>query len=345
VVVRRTIDPAHFPFISWGLALMRFRGGRHRRIGGLDVDDRNRVERGRSGRIARAGGIIGMAVGVVLLAVVVQQVHGTGHAFRVEQRDAAVALQARWEQRAPAPARVPEGEGLVRLHAPRLGPDFAHTVVAGTTQAALARGPGHYTGTALPGQPGNFAVAGHRVTHGAPFGDIDRLESCDALVVETATSWFVYRVLPLREEAPGVGGRQGRAGALPGRGTAARALPGRAGPARRRPGGPVPDRTGARAASGRGAGPPPPRARLITLTTCHPRYSARERLIVHGVLVAQYPRGAERRPSWPRADGDEPHRSARVPHRARHEPGVPGPGDGGHRAGAASSSGDWASCC
>ena len=39
---------------------------------------------------------------------------------------------------------------------------------------------------------------------------------------------------------------------------------------------------------------PAPRARLITLTTCHPRYSARERLIVHGVLVAQYPRGAER---------------------------------------------------
>lgn len=41
-------------------------------------------------------------------------------------------------------------------------------VVEGVGTEELKRGPGHYRGTALPGQPGNFAVAGHRTTYGAP---------------------------------------------------------------------------------------------------------------------------------------------------------------------------------
>ena len=262
-------------------------------FGGDHVNDRTMSGRGRSARFLRAGGITGMAIGTVLLAVVVQQVHGTGQTFQVAQRDAAVTLQARWEQPVPSAATVPEGEGIVRLYAPRLGPDFAYTVVAGTTQDALARGPGHYTGSALPGQPGNFAVAGHRVTHGAPFGDVDRLESCDALVVETDASWFVYRVLPMPEEAPGWAAGKGAQERC--RGVAPLPAPYR-------------DVTGqlvvepqavTRIAPVPGMLPgedlaPAARARLITLTTCHPRYSARERLIVHGVLVAQYPRSAGR---------------------------------------------------
>lgn len=35
-------------------------------------------------------------------------------------------------------------------------------ILEGTSEAALNRGVGHIPGTALPGQPGNLAVAGHR---------------------------------------------------------------------------------------------------------------------------------------------------------------------------------------
>jgi sortase (surface protein transpeptidase) len=36
----------------------------------------------------------------------------------------------------------------------------------------------------------NFAVAGHRVTHGAPFGHLDQLQGCDDIVVDDrATTW------------------------------------------------------------------------------------------------------------------------------------------------------------
>jgi len=52
----------------------------------------------------------------------------------------------------------------------------------------------------LPGEQGNFAVAGHRVSKGSPFNDLGLLNSCDAVVVETQDDWFVYRVLPMAEQ-------------------------------------------------------------------------------------------------------------------------------------------------
>ena len=70
----------------------------------------------------------------------------------------------------------------------------------GTNSDDLYIGPGHYAGTQMPGQQGNFAVAGHRVSKGSPFNDLGLLASCDAVVVETQDDWFVYRVLPMQEE-------------------------------------------------------------------------------------------------------------------------------------------------
>lgn len=71
------------------------------------------------------------------------------------------------------PNRVPgpplEGDGIAMLYVPALGPDFSFTVLEGTGQDTLATGPGHYIDTAMPGQPGNFGLAGHRVGKGAPF--------------------------------------------------------------------------------------------------------------------------------------------------------------------------------
>src|SRR5699024_4642862 len=61
----------------------------------------------------------------------------------------------------------------------------------------LLAGPGRYTASQMPGEAGNFAVAGHRVGKGAPFNDLGNLRSCDAIVVETFASWNVYRVMPM----------------------------------------------------------------------------------------------------------------------------------------------------
>jgi sortase A len=187
---------------------------------------------------------------------------------------------------APAPGRpaaASSGAPLVRLHVPRFGRSF--TVLEGTSQAVLARGPGHYPRTALPGQVGNTAIAGHRVTRGSPFQPAGSLVSCDALVVESRDTWWIYRVLPLPGEEDGWAGGAGARGRCAG--VAPIGVPGRqiVPPSDRSVIADVPGRPGEA-----------PTARLLTLTTCHPLFSARERLIVHAVLVRAQPR-AEGRPA------------------------------------------------
>src|SRR5206468_6770200 len=87
------------------------------------------------------------------------------------------------------------GAPVAVVHIPRLGSDYQRVIVEGTEQTQLAQGPGHYVGAAMPGQQGNFALAGHRVGKGSPFLDLDTMRPGDPIVVETATQWYVYRVL------------------------------------------------------------------------------------------------------------------------------------------------------
>ena len=68
-------------------------------------------------------------------------------------------------------------------------------VVEGTSVPDLRKGPGHYTGSPLPGQLGNSAIAGHRTTYGAPFGDLDQLAPGDTISVRTLTGTWDYEVL------------------------------------------------------------------------------------------------------------------------------------------------------
>jgi sortase A len=67
-------------------------------------------------------------------------------------------------------------------------------MVQGVGTSALRKGPGHYSDTPLPGQPGTVAVAGHRTTYLAPFRAIDRLRRGQPLVLEMPYGRFVYRV-------------------------------------------------------------------------------------------------------------------------------------------------------
>jgi LPXTG-site transpeptidase (sortase) family protein len=82
----------------------------------------------------------------------------------------------------PATANLPgppEGDVTALLQIPAIG--LSQFVVEGTATDDLAKGPGHYIGTAQPGQGGNVAIAGHRTTHGAPFYNIGALKPGDAI--------------------------------------------------------------------------------------------------------------------------------------------------------------------
>lgn len=95
----------------------------------------------------------------------------------------------------PPTLSKPKSEDLVaRLYIPRFGNQWERNVVEGITPDILSkRGLGHYPTTQMPGAIGNFAVAGHRNGYGQPLGDVDLLKPGDAIVVRTKDYWFVYK--------------------------------------------------------------------------------------------------------------------------------------------------------
>ena len=50
------------------------------------------------------------------------------------------------------------------------------------------------TSTIWNGQPGNFAIAGHRVTHGSPFRKLLELRKGDEVIVETGDAVYTYEL-------------------------------------------------------------------------------------------------------------------------------------------------------
>ena len=68
-------------------------------------------------------------------------------------------------------------------------------VVEGTTDEALKSGAGHYSDTPLPGQPGNIGIAGHRTTWGKPFADLDLLAPGDRVELHTPVGMFQYEMV------------------------------------------------------------------------------------------------------------------------------------------------------
>jgi sortase A len=277
--------------------------------GGFSPSPRPRAYPQRPDRVrtfARNAGEVLITLGMVVLLFVVYEVYWTDLISAGKQRDATSALDSRWQdstaggadaQRQDHFTGLGEGDGFAKMYIPAFGADFHFTIVEGTTESSLEIGPGHYTKTAYPGQPGNFAVAGHRVGKGAPFNDINLIQSCDAIVVETEYSWFVYRALPLAEEkqgwadtkatdpkCKGVGPLGGVYAAIDGQQI-------------------VPPTDGGVIAPVPPQGATPPSkgemASLMTLTTCHPRFSDKERLIVHAVLTKQWakdPKKLDERP-------------------------------------------------
>ncbi len=111
-------------------------------------------------------------------------------------------------------------------------------VVEGVRTTDLRNGAGHMPDTALPGQPGNAVISGHRTTWGMPFHELDQLDPGDRIEVDTALGTHIYAVRETRVVRPSeISVADPREGAW------------------------------------------------LTLTTCHPKFSARQRFVVIAELV------------------------------------------------------------
>lgn len=144
---------------------------------------------------ARGAGELLITFGLVVLLFAAYEVWGKTAAVNAQQNDLNDQLAQNFaSQPGPSASAAPTpplpGNALARLYIPKLNKNWV--VVQGVTQADIRYAPGHYPKTAMPGQIGNFSVAGHR--NRAIFWDLDQLRPGDPVVVETAQSWFVYTV-------------------------------------------------------------------------------------------------------------------------------------------------------
>lgn len=215
----------------------------------------------------RGFGEVLITLGAVLLLFVAYEVWWTTFlANRAAERNVA-EIQQTWGDPEPrsvagltpvaAPAEVTTppaiGTPFALMTIPRLGDNMNNKpVLQGVGLDELAQGVGHYPDTALPGQPGNFAVAAHRITLGEPLRYVETLEVGDNVYVETETYWYTYRLIQtqivLPDEVWTVGPN------------------------------PLVDDPAA-----------PPR-KLITLTTCHPTFGNSHRWIWWGELATATPK-------------------------------------------------------
>ncbi len=199
--------------------------------------------------------------GLIVLLFVVYEIFVTDFLNGQRQDDLNREVHAEWEADPPVLGSQVPGDAFAVLHIPRLGEDYQRVVLEGTAYADLKDGPGHYADSALPGEVGNVAIAGHRTTYGSPFRDLDLMRPGDPIVVETADSWFVYRVLG----DPATGDFGADPSGIPGQHIV------------------LPTDVQVINPTPNAAADAPATGHYLTLTTCHPRFSAAERLIIHAV--------------------------------------------------------------
>jgi len=210
--------------------------------------------------LIRGFGELCLTVGVILLLFIAYLFWGTAWQASNAQHAFASQLNRQWAQSGssstpfdprPDALHLVTGQPFAFIRIPAFGKSWRFTIIQGTTLAQLNVSPGHVPGTQLPGQLGNFAVAGHRVTAGNPFWSEPSLKNGDLIYVETQANTYTYRVVGKRWVAP----------------TDLSVLDA------------VPGHPHAQ-----------PTQRLITLITCDPAWTGTHRVIVTGVLVRAQPR-------------------------------------------------------
>ncbi|WP_411081596.1 class E sortase [Streptomyces sp. cmx-18-6] len=207
---------------------------------------------------SRAVGEIFISLGVLMLLFVTYQLWWTN--VRAEQIAGKEKnrIQEEWAKGAGKPGTFAPGQGFAIMHIPKL--DVVVPIAEGiSNEKVLDRGMlGHYgegkLKTAMPeDKQGNFAVAGHRNTHGEPFRYVNKLSPGDPIVVETRDAYYTYEMTSVLPQT------------MPSNISVIEPIP--VGSGFTKPG------------------------RYITLTTCTPEFTSTYRLIVWGKMVDERPRG------------------------------------------------------
>ncbi|MBW8752117.1 MAG: class E sortase [Propionibacteriales bacterium] len=157
-------------------------------------DEPGRPTRSTGRRITFWFGIGLILAGLGLLGYVAWQFWGTNWVARKHQRELTSQVQKDWAAGKGCDKFCPKGATLALIRIPRFGPKYVVPLLEGTDKATvLDKGAfGHFENTAGPGQVGNFAIAGHRVTHGEPLRHMPDLRPGDKVIVETRKFTYTY---------------------------------------------------------------------------------------------------------------------------------------------------------
>lgn len=205
-------------------------------------------------RLVSVVGEILITLGVLFLLMVAYELWWTNVQSEQEVERQREQLLIAWDEEPEAVDSPPiPATAFGLMYIPRLQDDvWATPLIEGVSDEDLTKGIGHFPDSALPGEVGNSSFAGHRATHGEPLANVDQLQAGDMVYVETAGSWFSYRLI--RDEI-----------VLPTDVWVVDPVPGE-------PPGTKPDQ------------------RLLTLITCHPRWGSTYRWVWWGELVDSSPR-------------------------------------------------------
>jgi sortase A len=145
----------------------------------------------------RVGGELMITFGLIVLLFAGYEVYGNSAKVQDEQNTLDDELAQQWDHPTVTPTGPVKGgpaapaKNLVgRLYIPKLNKEWV--VVNGVQPQDIRYAPGHYPDTAMPGEIGNFSVAGHRIKK--IFWRIDELRPGDVIGVETRSKWYVYQV-------------------------------------------------------------------------------------------------------------------------------------------------------
>jgi len=148
--------------------------------------------------ISRGTGEVLITFGLIVLLFAGYEVFGNSAKVQDEQNALTNELNQEWNDPTVGPSAAPTAQGpaapgaslVGRLYIPKLDKEWV--VVNGVRPQDIKYAPGHYPDTAMPGQIGNFSIAGHRIRK--IFWRIDELKPGDVIGVETRDFWYVYKV-------------------------------------------------------------------------------------------------------------------------------------------------------
>ena len=212
----------------------------------------------RAGRLVVRGiGELCLTLGALLLLLCVYQLFWTNVTSAQAIAASRDELTQQWRDAphaqgsAAAPLVAPPyGTSFALLYIPRLKDKvWGLPLAEGTGKDVLARGAGHYVASAMPGEVGNFAIAAHRSTHDEPFANFPDLQAGDKVYVQTKDTWYVYTLT--KDDSTLAPSDVWVVDPVPGRPAAT------------------------------------PTERLLTMTTCTPRYGSTGRWAWWGTLTAQ----------------------------------------------------------